>query len=219
MHNLYNYLGRFEKPHGEFEVKTDLTLACSRFLLEKEKDRLVRGSSRQAVVYNGVDTETFLPPWQKGSEAPALRRRYGLEEKKVVLYTGKIRGSKGVMLLVSAMKEVFSQEPKAHLVLAGGTGFGYKRADKKTEFFNLLQQGNRSLSGPGFTDWVYPAPRYVSHLSVGRYFCCSLAIGRGLGDGLFRGFLLRSSFNRHFPGRYPRGRYGSKNRSPFERKG
>ena len=140
MHNLYNYLGRFEKPHGEFEVKTDLTLACSRFLLEKEKDRLVRGSSRQAVVYNGVDTETFLPPWQKGSEALALRRRYGLEEKKVVLYTGKIRGSKGVMLLVSAMKEVFSQEPKAHLVLAGGTGFGYKRADKKTEFYNLLQK-------------------------------------------------------------------------------
>jgi glycosyltransferase involved in cell wall biosynthesis len=140
MHNVYNYLGRFEKPHGEFEIKADLTLACSRFLLEKEKDRLVRGSRQQAVVYNGVDTESFLPPWQKGAEAPALRRRYGLEEKKVVLYTGKIRESKGVMVLLSAMKRVFSQEPKAHLVLAGGTGFGYKRADKKTEFFKRLQR-------------------------------------------------------------------------------
>lgn len=140
MHNVYNYLGRFEKPHGEFEVKADLTLACSRFLLEKEKDRMVRGSSRQAVVYNGVDTGTFRPPWQKEEEARALRRQYGLEGKKVVLYTGKIRESKGVMVLVSAMKEIFSQEPKSHLVLAGGTGFGYKRADKKTEFYKLLQR-------------------------------------------------------------------------------
>jgi glycosyltransferase involved in cell wall biosynthesis len=140
MHNLYNYLGRFEKPHGEFEIKADLTLACSRFLLEKEKDRLVRGSRQQAVVYNGVDTKTFLPPWQKDGEALALRRRYGLEDKKVVLYAGKIRESKGVMVLLSAMKQVFSREPKAHLVLAGGTGFGYKRADKKTEFYNRLQK-------------------------------------------------------------------------------
>ncbi|MBA4395263.1 MAG: hypothetical protein C0407_17065, partial [Desulfobacca sp.] len=140
MHNLYNYLGRFEKPHGDFEVKADLTLACSRFLLEKEKDRMGRGSGQQAVVYNGVDTEVFLPRWQKEKEAADMRRSYGLEGKKVVLYTGKIRESKGVMVLFSAMKQVFSQDPKIHLVLAGGTGFGYKRADKRTDFYDRLQR-------------------------------------------------------------------------------
>jgi glycosyltransferase involved in cell wall biosynthesis len=140
MHNLYNYLGRFEKPQGEFEVQADLTLACSRFLLEKEKDRMGRGSRHQAVVYNGVDTEVFLPRWQKEAEAEAVRRHYGLEGKKVVLYTGKIRESKGVMVLFSAMKQVFLQDPNVHLVLAGGTGFGYKRTDKRTEFLNRLQR-------------------------------------------------------------------------------
>jgi len=140
MHNLYNYLGRFEKPYGEFEVKADLTLACSRFLLEKEKDRMVRGSRKQAVVYNGVDTEIFLPFWQQKAEAQAMRREWGLEGKKVVLYTGKIRESKGVEVLFSAMKQVFAQDSKAHLVLAGGTGFGYKRADRRTDFYNRLQR-------------------------------------------------------------------------------
>ena len=140
MHNIYNYLGRFEKPHGSFEIPADLTLACSRFLLEAEKERMVRGSKRQAVVYNGVDTEAFQPAWLKTMEAAALRRQYGLADKKVVLYTGKIRESKGVLILFAAMKEVFSREPKAHLVLAGGTGFGYKRTDKKTDFYNRLQQ-------------------------------------------------------------------------------
>ncbi|MFH0788174.1 MAG: glycosyltransferase family 4 protein [Pseudomonadota bacterium] len=140
MHNLYNYLGRFEKPQGDFEIEADLTLACSRFLLEAEKDRMVRGSKRQAVVYNGVDTEAFLPAWEKKTETAAMRRHYGLEDKRTVLYTGKIRESKGVMVLFSAMKEVFSKDPKSHLVLAGGTGFGYKRANKKTDFYNRLQR-------------------------------------------------------------------------------
>jgi len=139
MHNVYEYLGRFEKPHGDFEVGSDLTLACSRFLLEKEKDRLCRGALNQAVVYNGVDTEAFLPSWQMEGEARVLRRQYGLEGKKVVLYTGKIRESKGVMVLFSAMKQVFSKDPTVHLVLAGGTGFGYKRTDKPTDFSQRLR--------------------------------------------------------------------------------
>jgi spore coat protein SA len=140
MHNVYNYLGRFEKPHGIFEVPADLTLACSRFLLDEEKNRMVCGSKQQAVVYNGVDTEAFQPAWTRKKETADLRGHYGLEGKKVVLYTGKIRESKGVMILFAAMKQVFSQEPRAHLVLAGGTGFGYKRTDKRTDFYNRLQQ-------------------------------------------------------------------------------
>jgi glycosyltransferase involved in cell wall biosynthesis len=140
MHNLYNYLGRFEKPHGDFEIKADLTLACSRFLLEAERNRMGRGSRQQAVVYNGVDTEAFKPAWDRRAETTAVRRQYGLEGKKTVLYTGKIRESKGVMVLFSAMKAVFSQDPETHLILAGGTGFGYKRADKRTDFYTRLQR-------------------------------------------------------------------------------
>jgi spore coat protein SA len=140
MHNIYNYLGRFEKPHGDFEIPADLTVACSRFLLEAEKERMVRGSRQQAVIYNGVDTDTFVPAWEKKEKAAELRRRYGLEGKKTVLYTGKIRESKGVMVLFEAMKQVFARDSRAHLLLAGGTGFGYKRADKRTEFYDRLQR-------------------------------------------------------------------------------
>jgi glycosyltransferase involved in cell wall biosynthesis len=140
MHNLYNYLGKREKPYGEFEIPSDLTIACSRFILESEKNRLVRGSIRQAIVYNGVDTESFLPSWVIENETKRIRKHYGLNEKKVVLYTGKIRESKGVGLLVRAMEDVFQKEPDALLVLTGGTGFGYKRTDKKTEFSQQLRK-------------------------------------------------------------------------------
>jgi spore coat protein SA len=147
MHNVYHYLGRFEKPHGVFEVPADLTLACSRFLLEAEKNRMVCGSKQQAVVYNGVDTEAFQPAWMIKKEATNLRGQYGLEGKKIVLYTGKIRESKGVKILFEAMKQVFPREPRSHLVLAGGTGFGYQRTDKKTDFSVRLQQEIKHWSG------------------------------------------------------------------------
>jgi glycosyltransferase involved in cell wall biosynthesis len=140
MHNLYNYLGDKERPSGNFEIPTDLTIGCSCFVLDSEKNRMVKGSNRQAVVYNGVDTDTFVPAWLRKAEALEFRRQYGLEGKKVVLFTGKIRESKGVDVVFRAMKEVFRREQQAILVLAGGTGFGYKRADRKTEFYNRLRK-------------------------------------------------------------------------------
>ncbi|MCX5909688.1 MAG: glycosyltransferase family 4 protein, partial [Deltaproteobacteria bacterium] len=134
------YLGQQEKPYGEFEIKADLTVGCSHFVLASERNRLARGSLRQGVIQNGVDTEAFRPAWIQETSALDLRRGYGLEEKKVVLYTGKIRESKGVGLLWAAMKEVFRRDVRAVLVLAGGTGFGYKRVNKKTIFLNHLQR-------------------------------------------------------------------------------
>jgi spore coat protein SA len=145
MHNVYEYLGRLEKPNGDFEIQTDLTLACSRFLLDREKNRLGQGAKRLDVIYNGVEPEVFRPSWDNPAEADGLRRQYGLEGKKVVLYTGKIRESKGVMVLFSAMKQVFLKDPTIHLVLAGGTGFGYKRTDKATDFSERLQKEIRAF--------------------------------------------------------------------------
>ena len=58
----------------------------------------------------------------------------------MVLYTGKIRESKGVEILARAMGEVFQQEPEAVWILAGGTGFGYRRENKKTDFSERLRK-------------------------------------------------------------------------------
>jgi glycosyltransferase involved in cell wall biosynthesis len=140
MHNLYNYLGSREKPHGRFELPADLFLGCSRFVLEGERDRLSRGSRRQAVLYNGVDLQAFDPIGRQQPGALKLRRQYGVEDKKVVLYAGKIRESKGVGVLAAAMKQVFQEDPRAVLVLAGGTGFGYRRENKKTDFSEQLKK-------------------------------------------------------------------------------
>lgn len=140
MHNLYNYLGRLERPSGPFSNEADLFLGCSRFVVAAEKNRLAVGTPVQEVLYNGVDTRDFRPLWLNPEDTRKARERQGLVGKKVVLYTGKIRESKGVGVLARAMREVFQQEPEAVWVLAGGTGFGYQRENKKTEFSERLRK-------------------------------------------------------------------------------
>ncbi len=140
MHNLYNYLGRLERPSGPFINEADLFLGCSRFVVAAEKNRLAVGTPNQEVLYNGVDTHDFRPLWVNPGETRKVRERHGLEGKKVVLYTGKIRESKGVGVLARAMEEVFQQEPDAVWVLGGGTGFGYRRENKKTDFSERLRK-------------------------------------------------------------------------------
>ena len=140
MHNLYNYLGRLERPSGPFINEADLFLGCSRFVVAAEKNRLAVGTPAQEVLYNGVDIDDFRPLWVNPEETRRVRERQGLAGKKVVLYTGKIRESKGVGVLARAMGEVFQQEPEAVWVLAGGTGFGYQRENKKTDFSERLRK-------------------------------------------------------------------------------
>jgi glycosyltransferase involved in cell wall biosynthesis len=140
MHNLYNYLGRLERPSGPFISEADLFLGCSRFVVEAEKSRLAVGTPNQEVLYNGVDPRDFRPLWGNPEETRKVRGRYGLVGKKVVLYTGKLRESKGVGLLARAMEEVFHREPEAVWVLAGGTGFGYRRENRKTDFSERLRK-------------------------------------------------------------------------------
>jgi spore coat protein SA len=140
MHNLYDYLGRLERPSRPFFNEADLFLGCSRFVVESEKNRLAVGTPRREVLYNGVAIDDFRPPWTDREETREVRGRHGLLGKKVVLYSGKLRESKGVGVLARAMGEVFRREPEAVWVLAGGTGFGYRRENKKTDFSEGLRK-------------------------------------------------------------------------------
>jgi glycosyltransferase involved in cell wall biosynthesis len=70
-----------------------------------------------SVVANGVDVESFRPQ----AVDPALRDRWGLAGKKVLLYAGTFQPYEGLDLLVKAMPEVVRQVPDAHLVIVGGS--------------------------------------------------------------------------------------------------
>jgi len=141
MHNLYNYLGKYERPEGEWSVPVDLFLAISRFVLDRERDRLAKGAKRLDVLPNGVDTDCYSPSGEE-ERVRELRRKYGLDGKRVVIYTGKLRENKGVSVLFQAMRTVFQNDAckDVMLLLVGGAHFGRNRADRKTDYHKRLLQ-------------------------------------------------------------------------------
>jgi glycosyltransferase involved in cell wall biosynthesis len=76
-------------------------------------------SDRVSVVYNGIDITAFQALPEKGT----FRRKYGLEEKKIILFLGKITPRKGVDFLVRA----YSLLKRNNIVLViAGNDMGHK---------------------------------------------------------------------------------------------
>lgn len=65
----------------------------------------------------GVNTTLFNP----GVSDLQARRRYGLQDSRVVLYFGFLRPGKGIDVLLRAWQLIEKQHPDTTLVLAGGT--------------------------------------------------------------------------------------------------
>jgi glycosyltransferase involved in cell wall biosynthesis len=67
---------------------------------------------------HGVDTERFRPA--SPAERAELRLRLGLPaDGRIVAFTGRLLGGKGLETLLEAFASVAAQEPRAHLLIVG----------------------------------------------------------------------------------------------------
>ena len=84
-----------------------------------ENELMTEGFSRESVhvVPSGVDTETFAPP------SPAIRqerkRKLGLDNQVVAIYTGRLSVEKGVRELIDAWRQVAARRANCHLLVVG----------------------------------------------------------------------------------------------------
>jgi glycosyltransferase involved in cell wall biosynthesis len=127
MHNLYESLGKRERPRLGSPIPVAGFAACSNFVLDRERSRLGLGAACFRVIYNGVEIEAFTSIWDHDPQRQQVRERYGLEAEPTVLFAGKLRESKGVHILLRAMTRVWEIAPRVVLVLVGGTEYGRGR--------------------------------------------------------------------------------------------
>jgi glycosyltransferase involved in cell wall biosynthesis len=158
MHNLYTILGKREKPAPGTLIPVEAFVGCSRFVVETENNRLGAGAGAHLVIHNGVDPEVFRPWWEQEPEARSVRKRYGVPDAPAVLFVGKIRESKGVGVLLTAMEQVWRTSPQTPLVLVGGAEFGRGRIQRQTPFLKHLQERLEKAAGPVIlTGFIPPA--------------------------------------------------------------
>jgi spore coat protein SA len=181
LHNLYNSLGKRERPPLGVPIPVAGCVACSRFVLDRERTRLGLGAKGHWVVYNGVDPTIFSCRGQHPEIAKGIRQKYRIPEEPTVLFVGKLRESKGVGLLLQAMESVWRRLPQAVLILAGGTEYGQGRTDRPTPFYRRLQQQLETASGRVVLTGFIPPAEIASIYQVGDIFVGPSQIDEGLG--------------------------------------
>jgi spore coat protein SA len=181
LHNLYNSLGKRERPPLGRPIPVAGCVACSQFVLDRERSRLGLGAKSYWVVYNGVDPALFSCRWQQAETAKVIREKYRIADEPTVLFVGKIRESKGVGLLLQAMEIVWRRLPQAVLILAGGTEYGQGRTDRHTPFYRRLQQQLQQTAGRVVLTGFIPPGEIASIYQLGDIFVGPSQIEEGLG--------------------------------------
>jgi spore coat protein SA len=181
MHNLYESLGKRERPQPGVRIPVAGFTACSRFVLDRERARLGFGAKLHQVIYNGVDTGAYASCWDPAAGVREVRRSYGLEDEPTVLFAGKLRESKGVHILLRAMTRVWESTPNAVLVLVGGTEYGRNRTMRETPFMAQLRRDLARAPGKVLLTGFIPPELMPRAYLLGDVFVGPSQIEEGLG--------------------------------------
>lgn len=124
----------------------DRIIAVSRFTREQVISRYPVSPDKVSVLPNGVDPKEFYP----GADTTSLRKRYGLEEKKVILTLARLKERKGHDKVIEALPKVLERVPNAHYLISGV---------KKGDYYERIQRQVTELGLENhvtFTGYVAP---------------------------------------------------------------
>ncbi|MDK8183637.1 glycosyltransferase family 4 protein [Paenibacillus sp. UMB4589-SE434] len=141
----------------------DRIFVNSRYLYEEVRRKVPDCEARIVINPLGVDGARFRTRWsEEGRERyTAGKSSHGWEERKVVLYVGRLIPLKGVHHLLQAVPRLKKSHPEVLLVIVGSAFYGSKR---KTKYVRRLERiGRRHREHVRFVP-------YVSHEEVPSWY-------------------------------------------------
>lgn len=189
---------------------SDRVITVSEFSRRQLIDELGIGSERIDVVPNGID-ERFAP----GADSRALRERYGMGDRQVVLFLGGLKTRKNLPFLLDVWRRVATLRPRATLLIAGtgpAAGELHRRARQLDLVGRVVFAGRVSEQEKvGYYNladiFVFPSSLEGFGLAVGEAMSCGLPVvtsDRGALPELVRdrhgGFVCRGNHLDDFSG-------------------
>jgi glycosyltransferase involved in cell wall biosynthesis len=157
------------KEANEVLASIDAYVAVSKFTYNFEiTERYPRYKDKAYVILNGVNLDKFRPFWEQQEKALSLRKKYGLEGYKVVLFSGALRERKGIHFLIDAFKRVAAKHPEARLVIAGGDKDNLEAKDK---YAKQLKESASSLGDKVVFTGFIPQTEASNIYLLGDIFC------------------------------------------------
>ncbi|MCP6683059.1 glycosyltransferase family 4 protein [Bacillus nakamurai] len=94
---------------------------ASAFIKQSVIERFPEAEDIIKVVYSGVDLASYPPVWSKKGKdiRNEYRKRYGVEDKNVILFAGRLSPAKGPHLLIHSMRRILQKHKDAVLIITG----------------------------------------------------------------------------------------------------
>ncbi len=140
MHNDMFKPEKISRAEGAAAVeKTDKIITISKYIGQTIVSYFPEAEPKIVPIYSGVDLSRFAP-WMKSESAlqarKAIRSKYDLGSKKIILFVGRLSRNKGPHVLVKAMSEVKSKD--AVLVIVGAAWFSDDRVSDYIAYTRAL---------------------------------------------------------------------------------
>jgi glycosyltransferase involved in cell wall biosynthesis len=147
------YTAQYVPIVGKLLVKSDIIWRYERQILAKydfvhvatqsKKDLLLQHRFKEPIICmtNGIHELYYQDVKLNG-----IREKYGLEDKKVLLYASRLSPEKHPITIIKAFKKIQKEVPDAHLIMVGSDGpstDAVKRIVKKKAYRNIITYAGR----------------------------------------------------------------------------
>lgn len=169
-----------EMIHEE-KIPRDMGLTCikrvefivtvSKFIADGVLKLFPEAEGKIYTVYSGVDVGKFKPVMseERIQNKETLKKELGIEDKKVVLFVGRLGEKKGADKLITAMKSVMDRRSDVALVIIGSKWYGANTTDDYTKSVVSL---SKSLNGPVIFTGYLPHEVIPTYYNLGDIFVC-----------------------------------------------
>ncbi|OJD58292.1 glycosyltransferase family 4 protein [Bacillus sp. NH11B] len=128
--SVHNEMFAYEKmsdQEGEACIKAvSKIITVSDYIGETITSRFKTAQSKTKTVYSGVDLNEYYPDWTiNGKEVKRyVKKELNLQNKKVVLFVGRLSKVKGPHILLQALPKIIEKNPDIVMVFIGSKWFG-----------------------------------------------------------------------------------------------
>lgn len=173
LHNEMLHSEKISQEEGEACVRrVKFITTVSRFIASGVKKLYPEAAPKLHTVYSGVDIYKYQPVWC--AEALQLRdqlkAKYGLQNKKVVLFVGRLSQKKGAHILIKAISKVLASHPDTALALIGSKWYGDNQEDS---YVRQVKQMAEELDTKVVMTGFLPPKDVISHYYLGDVFVCA----------------------------------------------
>lgn len=173
MHNDMFQPEKLDPEEGRMVVQeVSKIVTISNYIGKVISELYPEAAGKVRTIYSGVDTNLFLPGDHPKMQKirKSIRKEFGLENKKVILYAGRLSPNKGVDKLLLALPEIAKKHRDIALVIAGSNWYSENRV---TDYVAYVRALAKTIKVPIITTGFVAPKEIPSWFAAADLFVCT----------------------------------------------